>query len=140
MNQLLKIRRGSQDVLPPLNPFELGYTTDTKRLYIGNGVGNILLSNSLSERKSVVRTSVNIALNETHYGVFTEAAVVNISVFLPVALENQGQIYIIKQVLGSKRTNIIPNGADVVENQTALQIKTLESVTIMAENTGWWIV
>lgn len=126
--------------MPMLRPFELGYATDTKRLYIGSGVGNILLSNALSDRKSVVRTSIDIELDETHYAVFTDAAAAHIAVFLPAALTNQGQIYIVKQVIGNKRTNVIPSGTDIIEGASSVQIRRAESVTIIAEGAGWWII
>lgn len=43
MSQTIKVRRGEEASLPTLNLGEFGYTTDTKKLYIGNGVGNTLL-------------------------------------------------------------------------------------------------
>lgn len=39
----IRIRRGTQAQLPTLNIAEPGFTTDTKRLYIGDGVGNIFI-------------------------------------------------------------------------------------------------
>jgi len=37
----IKIRRGTQAQLPTLNLAEPGFTTDTKNLYMGDGVGNV---------------------------------------------------------------------------------------------------
>lgn len=39
----IRIRRGAQADLPSLNLGELGFVTDTKRLYIGDGVSNVLI-------------------------------------------------------------------------------------------------
>lgn len=39
----LKIRRGTQAQLPALGLGEPGFTTDTKKLYIGDGIGNNLI-------------------------------------------------------------------------------------------------
>lgn len=41
MTSKIKIRRGTQGQLPPLELAEPGFTTDTKELYIGDGVSNI---------------------------------------------------------------------------------------------------
>lgn len=40
----IKIRRGPEATIPTLNAGELGYTTDTDKVYIGDGATNILLS------------------------------------------------------------------------------------------------
>ncbi len=40
MSRTLQLRRGAKASLPTLSLGELGYCTDTKELYIGNGIGN----------------------------------------------------------------------------------------------------
>ncbi|RAK21153.1 hypothetical protein B0I26_103105 [Anoxybacillus vitaminiphilus] len=42
-NVLIKVRRGLETQLPTLDVGELGYCTDTKKLYIGTAAGNQLL-------------------------------------------------------------------------------------------------
>ncbi len=42
----IKIRRGTQAQLPTLDLAEPGFTTDTKSLYIGDGVGNVKIGKS----------------------------------------------------------------------------------------------
>ena len=39
--KLLKVRRGLSTAVPTLDEGELGYSTDTKRLYVGSGTGNV---------------------------------------------------------------------------------------------------
>jgi len=48
MAQKIKIKRGTQSQIDSgsLSLGEMGFTTDTKRLYIGNGIGKTLLSTS----------------------------------------------------------------------------------------------
>lgn len=41
---LIKVKRGSSESLPTLGLAELGYTTDSKKLYIGNGISNTLIN------------------------------------------------------------------------------------------------
>ena len=50
MSQTIKIKRGAQSAFEAgsLQLGELGFTTDLKRLYIGNGIGSTLLSTSWS--------------------------------------------------------------------------------------------
>lgn len=141
MNQILKIRRGTQNDLPYLGFWQIGYTTDTKRLYIGNGVGNILLTSALSVRKSVTRITANITLDATHYAVFCNSVTGNITVTLPDATANQGQTYIIKKINQSNKVTINRTGTDLIESATSLELKKLgESVTVIAESTNWWVI
>jgi len=141
MNQVLKIRRGTQADLPYLGFWQFGFTTDTKRLYIGNGVGNILLASALSDRKSVFRTAINLTLNETHYAVFANTASGNITLTLPDATANQGQIYVIKKIHKNNKVTVIPSGTDVIEEDTEVVLNKMgESVTLIAENTNWWVI
>jgi hypothetical protein len=50
MTSEIKIKRGTKAQLPSLGLAEPGFTTDTKELYIGDGVGNVKIgSDSLSE-------------------------------------------------------------------------------------------
>lgn len=42
----IKVRRGSEAKLPILDEGELGFTTDTKKLFVGTSVGNQLLINT----------------------------------------------------------------------------------------------
>jgi hypothetical protein len=44
MSSKIKIKRGSKATLPALDLAELGFATDTKELFIGDGVSNILLN------------------------------------------------------------------------------------------------
>lgn len=43
MTSKIKIRRGTKAQLPSLELAEPGFATDTKELYIGDGVGNVLI-------------------------------------------------------------------------------------------------
>lgn len=45
----IKIRRGLEADLPALDVGEMGFTTDTKKLYIGSATGNVLLNAGGSE-------------------------------------------------------------------------------------------
>lgn len=58
MSQTLKLKRGAKTDLPTLNLGELGYCTDTKELFIGNGIGNTLL-NSMSSISGTGILSIN---------------------------------------------------------------------------------
>lgn len=40
----IKLKRGAEADIPTLSLAELGFTTDTRKLFIGNGIGNILLA------------------------------------------------------------------------------------------------
>jgi len=44
----IRIKRGAQADLPSLNLGEFGFVTDTKRLYIGDGVSNILIGQNVA--------------------------------------------------------------------------------------------
>jgi hypothetical protein len=44
MSKTIQIKRGRKPGLPTLTSGELGYTTDTKRLYIGTDTGNEILT------------------------------------------------------------------------------------------------
>lgn len=140
MEQTVKIMRGAQGDLTPLPQWQLGYTTDTKRVYIGNGIGNVPLANSLSQVKGVARVTVDIVLDATHYAVFCEAAV-EVNVYLPDAITNQGQMYIVKKVAGAKKVNIRPAGTDLIEGTALASLgKVGDSLTMMAELGNWWII
>ena len=46
MTTEIKIRKGAEAQLPTLGLAEPGFTTDTKRLFVGDGIGNILIGPS----------------------------------------------------------------------------------------------
>ncbi len=58
---IIKIKRGVNNDLPILNFCELGYTTDTKKLFIGDGIGNV----SLGPSDYGTQHSYNFDLSET---------------------------------------------------------------------------
>lgn len=66
---LIQIRRGLQKDLPKLNTGELGLTTDTKRLYVGNG-DNIEFLNGeetkklINEESSILREDVASVIDD----------------------------------------------------------------------------
>jgi hypothetical protein len=48
MSKTIQIKRGLKAGLPTLAPGELGYTTNTKELYIGTDSGNELVEQGLA--------------------------------------------------------------------------------------------
>ena len=98
MNQDIRIRRGSQATLPALRPFELGVTSDSKRLYMGNGVGNILLCSAFGIKKSVARITSDVILDYNSFAVFADTSANSITVTLPDASANQGLMFKIKKI------------------------------------------
>lgn len=48
MNQTIKIKRGLEDDLPMLEEGEMGFCTDTKKVYIGDGAANTLINENIS--------------------------------------------------------------------------------------------
>ena len=62
MSRVLKVKRGTKSELPDeLSMGELGYCTDTKELYIGNGIGNTIIDPliGLNETTGIVVKSSN---------------------------------------------------------------------------------
>lgn len=101
---LIKIKRGSEAGIPTLAFGELGFTTDTKKLFIGNGVGNVLLA---------VATGIEItkSIDENYNANISELLLINsltaaITITLPSDPENGNRIVLIDSGYNASVNNI----------------------------------
>jgi hypothetical protein len=107
MSQILKIRRGAEVDIPSLNFGELGFTTNTKKLFIGNGVGNILLAKSSSiDIQKTIENDYNANASE-FLMVSTIDRIVQIT--LPISPENYDRVAILDTGYNSHVNNITVN-------------------------------
>lgn len=135
----IRIKRGSETNLTKLDLAEFGFTLDTSRLYIGDGISNRLIGNSFSVVKNVVVVTNNIELDKTNFAVLCKAIANDVTVKFPNPLYNQGQIYVIKKISGNKKV-VLTSDYSLIEDQQSIQLKIYESITVIACETNWWII
>ena len=77
--RVFRLRRGAKTDLPSLSLGELGYCTDTKEVFVGNGVSNTLINptsislqnglESISSSSSTVSVTLPSAYADTNYSI-----------------------------------------------------------------------
>ena len=101
----IKIRRGEEASIPTLSLGELAFTTDTKKFFVGNGVGNVLMA--MSSDIDIIKS-----VEEDYNANSSEILLVNslidqIDITLPASPENGDKIVVFDTGYNSETNNIV---------------------------------
>ena len=145
MSQNILIRRGSQADIDSilLGLYELGYTTDTKRLYIGNGLENVLIGETYTLHKNIITTSdVNYYPTDTDFTILCDTSGNHVRVRLPYAADHPGRIFVCKKMDSANRMRIRAwTGETIDGNQQRSYSKNYSKYIVQSDGVaGWWIV
>lgn len=118
-----------------------GYSVDENKFRITSDETNITGALTLP----IIRTTVNLALNNTHHTVVCMTASSTIGITLPLAASCPGRIYIIKR-LGANAVTIVSNAAsgDTIEQPgagTSLDLTVDgQQVTMQSDGMSSWVI
>jgi hypothetical protein len=144
MGQKIYIKRGSQAQIGTvlLVPAELGFTMDTHRLYIGNGIGNILLAEAHGLHRRIVTVSASTYVpDDTDFTILCDTSGGNVRINLRPAAECVGRILCCKKIDSNNRMRVEPSGAEKIDGKTRYNTtKLLKSYLIQSDGVGWWSV
>ena len=118
MSRNILIRRGSQAEIDSilLSIFELGYTTDTKRLYIGNGLENVLIGEAYTLHKNIITTSAtNYYPDDTDFTILCDTSANHVRVRLPYAADAPGRIFACKKLGTGNRMRIRARTGETID-------------------------
>ncbi len=101
----IRIKRGEEASLPTLSLGEFAFTTDTKKLYVGNGVGNVLMA--MSSDIDIIKS-----IDEDYNANSSEVLMVNsligaIDITLPASPENGSKIVVLDTGYNAEINNIV---------------------------------
>lgn len=139
MSQDILIKRGTQAELQAsagLNAFELGYTSDKKGLWIGNGVGDVLLTEAYGLKKRTAVVSSNTVLDETYFLVFVDTTLLNITISLPDVVVHSGRLFAIKKIASENIVTIAPLSG-LIDGVSSITLNNNGDSVFVAANGEW---
>lgn len=142
--QSIKIKRGSSANLPTLELAELGFTTDSKKLYIGNGISNTIINPDAYDVKplasDIITTDYVASVGEL---VFTDTTGGSFKITLPNSGIRRGDRVVICDINSSWTTDpltVIHNGLKIdgnVEDFVLDVAKSFVSFVFVGPEYGW---
>jgi hypothetical protein len=97
----------------------------------GGGGGNRQYSN----------VTADYSMSSSDDVIFADSTSNPVNVYIPTAVSVGGKEVTIKMVAGSQPVAVVPSGAELIDNQASYTItNTYESITLLSNNSNWFII
>lgn len=112
---------------------------------VDNGGGELFLSDDGTYKAqptpNIVAVNGNLVLSDAHEIVFVSASSADVTITLPSASTSTGKKYTIKCINDTHNCYVDPAGVDLIDSSSdTISLNLMETITIVAHNSDWWII
>jgi hypothetical protein len=108
--------------------------TGAKEITTGSGVGG-------GGNREYANVTTDISMSDTDDVIFANSSSNPVNVYIPTAASVGGKEVTIKMVAGSAPVTVLASGSETIDGQASRQLlHTYESITLISNNTNWYII